>query len=82
MANFVNESNKTKTGINGNTGNGKDELFKKADGMEAESSGNKIVFDIFYRSPGSIEFIASPLTAIRRVLDLFDYSCLHKFYNI
>lgn len=82
MANFVNESNKTKTGINGNTGNGKDELFKKADGMEAESSGNKIVFDIFYRSPGSIEFIASPLTAIRRVLDLFDYSCLHKFYDI
>lgn len=82
MANFVNESNKTKTGINGNIGNGKDELFKKADGMEAKSSGNKIVFDIFYRSPGSIEFIASPLTAIRRVLDLFDYSCLHKFYDI
>ncbi len=82
MANFVNESNKTKTGINGNTGNGKDETFKKADGMRVESSGNKIVFDIFYRSPGSIEFIASPLSVVRRVLDLFDYSCLHKFYDI
>ena len=65
MANFVNESNKTKTGIN--------ETFKKAD---------KIVFDIFYRSPDSIKFITSPQSNIRRVLNLPDYALLSKFYDI
>ena len=82
MANFVNESNKTKTGINGNTGNGKDETFKKADDMKVESSGNKIAFDIFYRSPGSIEFITAVQPNIRRVLNLADYELLRKFYDI
>ena len=82
MANFVNESNKTKTEINGNTGNGKNKTFKKADDTGVESSGNKIVFDIFYRSPNSIEFITFSQPHIRRVLNLFNHACLHKFYDI
>ncbi len=42
----------------------------------------KIVADIFYRSPGSIEFITSLQPSIRTVLGLFDYAYLHKFYDI
>ena len=43
---------------------------------------NPIVFDIFYRSPRSIEFITAPQPNIRRVLNLTDYSLMRKFYDI
>jgi hypothetical protein len=41
-----------------------------------------IVFDIFYRSPDSIKFITSPHHFIRRLMNLTDYSYLHKYYDI
>ena len=45
-------------------------------------SNESIVFDIFYRSPDSIKFIAAALPNARSVLNLPDYTLLRKFYDI
>ena len=55
-------------------------------GQESRKNGGgvnvPIVFDIFYRSPDSIEFITSTQPNIRRVLNLPDYTLMRKFYDI
>ena len=45
-------------------------------------SNESIVFDIFYRTPDSIKFIAAALPNARRVLNLPDYTLMSKFYDI
>ena len=55
-------------------------------GQEREKNGGgvnvPIVFDIFYRSPDSIKFIAAALPNVRSVLNLPDYTLMRKFYDI
>ena len=45
-------------------------------------SNESIVFDIFYRTPDSLKFIAAALPNARRVLNLPDYTLMRKFYDI
>ena len=52
-----------------------------ADLVSKDADGH-LVFDVFYRSPDSIEFVTSPQPNIRRVLNLPDYELLNKFYDI
>ncbi len=51
-------------------------------GFVSKGADGHIIFDIFYRSPDSIKFIAAALPNVRRVLNLPDYTLMRKFYDI